>query len=319
MAVKKIFVNLVFCLFISISCNSQKNRNEKEELQGTLQNIKVLYQLGVLSKDAQKQFNTYGFEQIDFVDESCFFSKDKFIVDSVKLRSKIQQIFPDAKKLGYAYINLESPYIELIRDKDASDPEFKKSLAFFIQIIKICKQERPLIKWGFYAIPFTTFWEIYTGYFKKNDKIAALLKEVDVFYPSMYMFYDEDVDMIKSIGNDNYIEKNIENSLSLSMKYKKPVFPFVLHRYHPSNAKVGWKQMNDSKWGKYIADITSTEVNKKHVDGIVWWGADDFFYGRADAPNITNEYRGSKKDYLDFNGRNLSKKASEIIQNWNKK
>ncbi|MBB4806184.1 hypothetical protein HNP38_001456 [Chryseobacterium defluvii] len=317
---KTVFVNLLFCLLISTSCNSQKNKNEKNELAAIpKENVKVLYQLGVLSNDTKKQFNTYGFEEINFVDESCFFSKEKFVVDAVKLRQKIKEIFPDAGKAGYAYINLESPYIEMIRDKEAGDPEFKKALAYFIQIVRICKEERPMIKWGFYAVPFTTFWEIYTGYFRKNDKISALLKEVDVFYPSMYMFYDEDVDMIKSIGNDNYLEKNTENAISLSIKYKKPVFPFILHRYHPSNAKVGWKQMDDLKWKNYISGISSAEVNKKHVDGIVWWGADDFFYGRTDAPNITNEYKGGKKEYIEFNSRKLSKKATQIIQNWNKK
>jgi len=170
----------------------------------------------------------------------------------------------------------------------------------------------PKIKWGFYAIPFTTNWDTMSGFLDRNNHIEKLLKEVDVLFPSMYMFYDDGI--VGTLKNSEYITSNIEKSIELGKKYGKPVYPFVLHRFHPSNEKLGWLLMENSFWEDYVNKIVSCEYNGNYVDGIVWWSADTYFYGRKDGMNMNKEFKGSKMDFIKYNDKKYIEKAKIVKQ-----
>jgi len=150
-----------------------------------------------------------------------------------------------------------------------------------------------------------------TVFLDQIEKKGALLKEVDVFFPSLYMFYDDGI--VGTLKNSEYISSNIQKSIELGKKYDKPVYPFVLHRFHPSNEKLGWSQMDNSFWEDYIHKIVSCEYNGHNVDGIVWWAADTYFYGRKDGMNINKEFKGSKNDFIKYNDKIYIEKA-KIVQ-----
>ncbi|MDR6158516.1 hypothetical protein QF023_002032 [Chryseobacterium sp. SLBN-27] len=52
----------------------------------------------------------------------------------------------------------------------------------------------------------------------------------------------------------------------------------------------------------------------KFVDGILWWGADTYFYERPEAANMKKEYNGSLDSFIKYNDEKLIKKAKIINQ-----
>jgi len=118
-----------FLLFIS--CLPKGNQSSLTDA-GTNLEQKFLYSIHDCG-DEMKQFAKQNeMEFVDFVDENMFLSKEKYKVDTVKFEKAISQKFPDKNQHGYCYINLESPYLEKIRDKEKIDDEFIKAQEVFI-------------------------------------------------------------------------------------------------------------------------------------------------------------------------------------------
>lgn len=280
------------------------------------QKQKIYYCLGDMGSDMKTFVKKNNWQEIKFIDEKMFLTNIPYQIDYDKLEKNLNLKFPDKNKIDYCYINLESPYLEMIRDKSSTDIEFKKGLQVFINIIKYVKKSRPNIKFGFYAVPFTTYWETKTGFLDRNDNIGDLLKEVDFFFPSLYMFYDDGI--IGTLKNTEYIESNIKKSIELGIKYKKQVLPFVLHRYHPSNEKIAWSLLNDKVWNNYIKTSLLCKYKNVKVNGLVWWGADSFYFGHSEGAQFRKEYKGNKEEFINYNDKNLLKKAKQIMDNLKK-
>ncbi|RXR17784.1 hypothetical protein EQG63_09885 [Flavobacterium amnicola] len=304
---KNLTILLLFVL--AISCLPKTKHNNRNDVDANIEQ-KFLYSI-LDYGDEMKQFAQKNeMEYVNYVDEKMFLSTEEYKIDTLKFKKFISEKFPNKNQNGYCFIDLESPYLEKICNNETTDEDFIKAQQLFIGIVQFAKKTRPNVKWGFYAIPFTTYWETMTGFLDRNDKIDKLLKEVDVFFPSMYMFYDDGI--VGTLKNSEYISSNVEKSIELGRKYHKPVYPFVLHRFHPSNEKLGWSLMENSFWEDYINKIVSCEYNRHNVDGIVWWAADTYFYGRKDGMNINKEFKGTKTVYIKYNDKNYIEKAKIV-------
>jgi len=157
--------SLVFLLFLLFSsCSSNKKEkailNQKEAIVGNKQSQKqqLYISLGDFGPVMEKFANENQLQRVYFIDENMFLTKTLYQVDEEKMISNINKIYPDVNQKGVCYINLEAPHLDQLISNSSDDLSFKKSLAVFLKVIKTAKKTRPNVKWGFYAIPFTTYW-----------------------------------------------------------------------------------------------------------------------------------------------------------------
>jgi hypothetical protein len=60
-----------------------------------------------------------------------------------------------------------------------------------------------------------------------------------------------------------------------------------------------------------IARIVSASYKSKKVDGIVWWGADDYSFRQKD-PAVLKEFKGNDLGFKLYNDKVLLGKAKKI-------
>ncbi|MBN8548814.1 MAG: hypothetical protein J0M12_05830 [Deltaproteobacteria bacterium] len=113
---------------------------------------------------------------------------------------------------------------------------------FFLETLQIVKAYRPRAKVGFYALPWRSYTE-YSGpnaayYRTVNDKLGELYRASDVLFPSIYMFYQTGKEVTRA-QNEAYIRSNIQEAQRLALQFgNKEVLPYIMMRYHPSNASL---------------------------------------------------------------------------------
>ena len=107
---------------------------------------------------------------------------------------------------------------------------------------------------------------------------------MDFFAPALYLDYSYS-DMQKKL----FLESNIKYSLQLGKEFKKPVFPFVWHRYSLISGKYAQIKINEKKFNNYIANILNFTFNNCKVDGVIWWNGESSGYaGRKNSKNIND-------------------------------
>ncbi|WP_395051197.1 hypothetical protein [Flavobacterium sp.] len=242
------------------------------------------------------------------VNDAQFFGKEPYSYDPKLLKQEIERAVPNPNDKGIAFIDLEGEYLNDIMNKGTQIESFQKSLKLYIDVIKFAKKLRPNVKWGYYYIPYTIYWNRTGDFYGKLKKIEPLIKECDVFFPSLYTFY-EDKDL--ALENEKYVIENTKEMIKAGQYYKKPVIVFVWHRYHPSNKKVGSGSLPEKVFLTQIERIVKTSYQGKKVDGIVWWGADDYSFRQKD-PAVLKEYKGTDKDFKLYNDKVLLGKAKKI-------
>lgn len=320
-----IFKYFIFVLFSFLSCNSSNGSKTEHAERMSLTNtssfdamskkkeMKLFLLLGGMADKMNNLVNTNSnVSEIKYLDENMMIDAATFTVDHKKLALNLTKYYPNINDTGYCYLNVEAPYSDLLLYNTEETADFKKGYALFMDIITTLKKLRPNVKFGFYAFPFTTYWETQTGFYKKNDKIENILKAVDLYFPSFYMFYDDGV--VGYIKNNEYLRTNTTEMVKLAKKYNKELYPFVMHRYHPSNKKIAWKMMEDDEWRNYISIIVNTKSSGKQVDGIVWWGPDSYYFQQGNVDAFKKEFKGTQKQFEVFNDDKLINKARIIIE-----
>lgn len=237
-------------------------------------------------------------KRIDYINDGQFVNAD-FTFDEEKLIELLKGVNE------IAYIDIEEPYLNYLENSPINSIEFQSSFLLFFDVIRFCKSKRPDVKFGYYGIPFTSYWNRTTEFYAKNQKIAELIEECDYLFPSIYTFYDEHTDYI-AFENKRYLSENASEAVKLGKQFGKPVLPFVMHRFHPSNATFGMAQIPEST---FLRDIDL--INKTGVDGIVWWSADDYFFRQKEA-GVIKEFAGTPEQYKIFNDKILFNKATKI-------
>ncbi len=248
-------------------------RNGSQSRNGALE---VLLTTDAMSPTLERYVDANGIKRVAFINDVQFLSKsEKFSIDKEALQAELQRAYPDKNAVGTAYIDLEAPYLDWLMHADVNSAEFKKSKQLFLDVLSYVKRERPNVKWGYYAIPFTDYWNRKPSFYAGNNRIAEIIRTSDVLFPSIYIFYNY---LSFKRENESYIRDNTRESIKTALKYGKPVYPMVMTRYHPSNAKVGDKSIAFDDFDFYVKTIAAETVAGKRVDGIALWNADGYFY-----------------------------------------
>jgi hypothetical protein len=153
------------------------------------------------------------------------------------------------------------------------------------QIIVWMREENPALKIGYYGIlPVPEYWRVlrykealkrqstqdsdsekvafvkleagYKIWQAENTRLQELSKCLDVIFPSLYTFYD----------NQNSWKEHAIAIIEEARIYKKPVYPFIWPQYHDGNTKLVGKYLPVDFWRCQL------ETLYKHADGVVIWG-----------------------------------------------
>lgn len=298
-SVKLLFLSSI-ALFLFSFIQKEKEKNIR---------TKLYFALGEYGNSMKVLMKNKGIQDIKCLNDAQFMSGVEFVFEEKKLQEEIKKLFPNQNDQGMAYIDLEAPYIDRLQNP-VDVLNFNKSIKLYISIIKAAKKYRPNVKWGYYYIPLTSYWDKTEAFYKKNQKdLAPIIKECDVLFPSLYTFYDQ---ALLLIPNEQYLKRNVEECIKVGLQYNKPVLAFVWHRYHPSNENIPMEIIPDNVWRKSIKDISSTSYNNHFLNGIVWWGSDNFFF-KAGEKGHRKEFKGTSEEYKIFNDKILIQKAAIVL------
>jgi hypothetical protein len=132
------------------------------------------------------------------------------------------------------------------------------------RVIKTMRELRPDLQFGFYGIiPERDYWVLVDpsrgsdkNLWHENNAQAFkdLAPSVDAVFPSLYTFYP-DLD-----GWWTFADEMLQTSIS----FRKPVYCFIMPRYHPSSRDNG-QMLNPQYWRLQL------DTCRQFADGIVIW------------------------------------------------
>lgn len=192
-------------------------------------------------------------------------------VNSDTIAKYIVKAFPDKNAKGIGVLDWEGRSFDILILFPSDSPVYQFVLKEFLKALKIAKELRPNVSWGYYGIPFkkdnfksVSEWNI------ANDKIAPLLESCDVFCPNLYLYSPNNLD----------VSIDVKKSVGLAIKYNKKVFPFIWQRYNGiENGECRFDVMQKKDFvDNYVVTILKTKFKNKKVNGVIWWSFDTYFY-----------------------------------------
>jgi hypothetical protein len=120
---------------------------------------------------------------------------------------------------------------------------------------------------GYYGVaPIRDYWRAtalpdsqpYRAWQSENDQLQPLADAVDVLFPSIYTFYDD------QDGWTRYAIANLSEARRLARG--KPVYAFLWPQFHESNKTLGGKLIPGKFWASQLQTVA------QYADGVVIWG-----------------------------------------------
>lgn len=197
-------------------------------------------------------------------------------------QKRIQTLFPQKSSTGMGVIDWEVRDFDRLPDNSA---KFSQLVNEYRKAVLAAKKLRPNVKWGFYGLPFRKYMSYNADWRNRNIKLTPILKECDFIAPSLYGFFP---DSLRDKDNQDYVTNNVSIALQLGSQLDKPVYPFVWNRWHDSNKQYGLQLIPVQEFKRHVKRILAVDYNGQKVAGVIWWGADKFFYNRK-APALMRE------------------------------
>lgn len=193
---------------------------------------------------------------------------------------------------GYVALDWEEPIFSALK-KPASSREFKDAVTQLTQAIAIARSERPTARWGFYGLPLREYWKRDDTWRTRSRALVDVVKACDWLGPSVYNVYKAPDDR-PAAEIRKYAREHAEMALELGrLAGGKPVFPWVTHRYHPSNKNWADHVVPESEFRNILAGVRDARYNGERVAGVIWWGADEWYDGRGRIPDTITGDRGA--------------------------
>ncbi len=258
-------------------------------------------------------YPTYGAEDSIAIYQSSFDPDDdaKFDVDA--LVYWVQTYVPE----GYdkpLVMDWEGNWMAALFSN--SGPAFNDAMAEGIALLNLLKTLRPNAPCGFYAVPLRIYYPLpgmttEETWHHYNDPLVPLMEASGALYPSLYDIYrnPQDVDQQDDLA---YVALNVTSTLAMGYTLGLATYPYVMYRWHGSgNMCVAGRLIDEPEFHNHIQAIFDAQYAGTHVDGIVWWGADNGFYNESllpapDQPNCqlhnwSQVARATLSDEIPFN------------------
>jgi hypothetical protein len=159
----------------------------------------------------------------------------------------------------------------------ASQQEMQENVEKYIELMDIIRDEFTQLlgdspDLGYYGlIPCRDYWAFnlpndpsrLEALEALNDYLGqTLLNHVDVLFPSIYTFYDNEE------GWFNYAQ----GMLDAATEYGLPVYPFMWGQYHDSNANLAFQFIDADFWQQQLEFVAQYGATSEFLDGLVIWG-----------------------------------------------
>lgn len=266
---KLVIVIIIVILFISCADKKISTSSMDEETKLLICNSLTKDINNFILNSPAKKIGIFGRAFLDPKKDGTF---DKEI-----FKNRLFKSFPNKNLEGIILLDLEGiNFINILR---GSKEEKKKSIDIFIEIIKYAKNLRPNVKFGYYGIPDRKYWHFNKKWEENISAWVEIIKHSDIIFPSVYKLYPDSVNGIEK--ENEYIYTNINRALIIKEQTKKPVFPVLSNRYHFGNKAHGMDLIPLEEFELYVERITKVQTeNNTLIDGIVWWGADHYFFNK---------------------------------------
>jgi hypothetical protein len=148
------------------------------------------------------------------------------------------------------------------------DPKkVQDSLSQYITVLQWFKEAAPGLAVGYYgAPPLRDYWRAsspptskeWRSYADENDRLQPLAEAVDMLFPSLYTFYEDQGGWVR------YAYGQIAEARRSA--HGKPVYVFLMPQYHDSNRKLAGTYLPRDYWRLEL------ETAKQYADGVIVWG-----------------------------------------------
>lgn len=264
-------------------CSEYYNPHQQQFVnRNKLENVYVIYQDKILTKTGE--------------------------IDKKRFKESIVATIPNKYQYGYGVLDVEdenyyivSGFIKTTNEK--YNKALKEFLSKYIEILNFAKTIRPNLKWSFFDLQPTIYLERPISFSLLVNNIMPLLEKVDFLAPALYLTSTYTVK-----EQLYFIETNVRNSIRLGNSIKKPIYPFIWHRYGLNNKKNAMKKIEKRVFINYVSNVLNTEYNHRKVNGIIWWNGESGGYlNRKKFQALNNEYR---------NIDNYSEYQIRLLQNY---
>lgn len=240
---------------------------------------------------------------------SDFDPEDDGTADESLLMQAIAKKIPDVHYQGIAVLDWEEPGFVVLENGEAQSVQFQETLKKYLRLLALCKQLRPRASWGYYGIPFTSYWDGPTVTIT-NERIAPLIQAVDVLLPSLYSYYPQGT---PQTNNHAYFVSNTAAMAQLASVVQKKWYIFICHRFHPSNKESSLKLIPKAEIVQYLLWMKNS-ARHYPMAGFIWWGADDYYYKTGSAV-LKNEV--GNKSFKKYWGKTITSYGAIIKRQLN--
>lgn len=197
------------------------------------------------------------------------------VPDQLPPKDRVQQVAREAVgKASLAFLDIEH------WPQKGNLATVTASVNKYVQVAQWFREAAPGLALGYYGVPpVQDYWRAinsssspdYVSWMGDNDRLRPLADIVDIFFPSLYTFYDD---------REGWRQQAIAQ-ITEARRYGggKPIYVFLWPQFHDSNPSLGWKYLPTDFWQLEL------EIARQYADGIVIWGG----WGPENQPVDWNE------------------------------
>ncbi len=278
--------NIIFLLLICACATTPKVLR--------VNGVEVYQSLGGVGQVAQDTISSLGVGEIVLVNGKHIHTQDGLYLDSLRLSAHILEQLPNKKSRAIVVLDWEGERMQQIFEGAiAQTTDYWQAKEQMLGAYRLVKELRPKTTVGFYGFPARDYWNRNDDWRARNQALASFLSGVDAIFPSLYDFYPTtDKNREMELG---YVQDNVTEALRLGSQLRKPVLPFVWHRYHDSNKEVGRTLIPPGEFGELVQAAATTELARRKIDGLIWWSSERYFY------NLEKKREGTAEEFERMN------------------
>lgn len=251
----------------------------------------------------QEELKKNNIKEIDLIYRTAIDPHRTGKLDVEAFSSHLRSI--DDPASDFLILNWEGiPWKELKKSDDIKSStllEYKKS----IDIAKSRFSGKRLV--GYYGLPIKKY-EDEINPVNSANAVLNLENAVDLFFPSAYLSLGR-----TSQSNKNIVLKYLRLSLNRACSQNKPIYAFILHRWHKASKSNKDELIPRSVFRDFIQQITALNIDDCKYDGIVWWSADFHYYEKGIYPFVSDvsQFNNSYENYAETVTREYAEILSE--------
>lgn len=183
-----------------------------------------------------------------------------------------------------------------------SESEVLRKLEYVVDELR---RLAPRHRYGYYAVvPGQDYWRAvasqtsvaHRSWQAENSALEGLLQHVDMLFPSVYTFYED---------QDTWRKFAIAQVCEARRLSDKPVVMFLWPQFHASNQKLGGQEIDRAYWRLQL------NTAWEYADGVVIWGGWDFVRNRAAEWNGRAPWWLETRDFLQWAATNRKGEAGQ--------